>query len=208
MDIEENIAMLILAAGESKRMNGIKQLLPWKKTSLLGNTIEHALNSNVNEVYVVLGANSEKIKESIAKYPVQIIKNNNWKKGMGTSISCALEYFKINNLNYKAVLITLADQPLIDAKYYNLLILYFSTNKEKIIASSTNNKPSVPAIFDNSYFEKLSQLNQDKGAKELLKTVPNDIFIVNTKINMVDVDTEDAYVEIYNNFGNSGKSSK
>ena len=32
MKTEGNIAMLILAAGESKRMNDIKQLLPWKNT--------------------------------------------------------------------------------------------------------------------------------------------------------------------------------
>ena len=35
MKTEGNIAMLILAAGESKRMNDIKQLLPWKKTNHL-----------------------------------------------------------------------------------------------------------------------------------------------------------------------------
>lgn len=208
MDPGESIAMIILAAGESKRMDCVKQLLPWKNTTLLGNAIEQGLNSKVSDVYVVLGANSEKIEESISNHPVKIIKNNNWKKGMGSSISCALAYFKINKLNYKAVLITLADQPLIDAAYFNLLIHHSSTDKENIIASNTNNKPSVPAVFDNSYFEKLSQLNQDKGAKELLKTVSNDIFIVNTKINMVDVDTENAYLEIYNNFGNSDKSSK
>jgi len=208
MDTEGNIAMIILAAGESKRMNGVKQLLPWKNTSLLGNAIEQGLNSNVNEVYVVLGANSEKIEDSISKYPVQIIKNNNWIRGMGSSISSALEYFKNNTLNYKAVLITLSDQPLIDAAYFNLLIHHSSSNKEKIIASNTNNKPSVPAIFDDYYFGKLSQLNQDKGAKELLKTVYNDIFIVNTKINMVDVDTESTYKEIYNSYGRCCKPYK
>lgn len=201
MDTEEKIAMIILAAGESKRMNGIKQLLPWKNTTLLGNAIEHGISSKVNDVYVVLGANSVKIEESISNHTVQIIKNNNWKKGMGSSISCALEYLKKHKLNYKAVLITLADQPLIEAAYYNLLIHYFSTNKKRIITSNTNSKPSVPVIFDNYYFEKLSQLNQDKGAKDLLLSVPNDIFIVNAKVNMVDVDTEDTYIAIYNNLG-------
>lgn len=198
MKTEGNIAMLILAAGESKRMNGIKQLLPWKKTTLLGNAIEQGLNSNVNLVYVVLGANSEKIEDTISKYPVQIIKNNNWKKGMGGSISGAFAYFKENKLDYKSILITLADQPLIEADYYNLLIHHSFNNKERIIASKTNNRPSVPAIFDGYYFEKLSQLNKDKGAKDLLRSVPNDIFIVNAKVNLVDVDTEATYKEICN----------
>lgn len=200
--------MLILAAGESKRMNGIKQLLPWKNTTLLGNAIEQGLNSNVNEVYVVLGANSEKIKESISKYPVQIINNKNWKKGMGSSISSALAYLKENKKDYKSVLITLADQPLIQATYYNLLMLHFATNKERIIASNTKNKPTVPIIFDNYYFSKLSQLNEDKGAKNILKSVSNDVFIVNDKVNLVDVDTEAIYKEIYNSYGSYSKPNK
>ena len=66
---------------------------------------------------------------------------------MGSSISCALEFLKTNKLNYKAVLITLADQPLIDMDYYNFLILHFAMSKERIIASDTNNKPTVPIIL-------------------------------------------------------------
>lgn len=201
MDAEGKIAMLILAAGESKRMNGVKQLLPWKNTTLLGNAIEQGLNSKVCEVYVVLGANSERIKESISKYPVQIIKNNNWENGMGSSISGALAFLKSNKLNYKAVLITLADQPLIDMDYYNLLIHHSVIGKERIIASNTNNKPSVPAIFNRYYFKNLSRLNKDKGAKDLLKSVSNDVFIVNAKVNLIDIDTASAYKEIYNSYG-------
>ena len=63
MDKKGNIAMVILAAGAATRMQAIKQLLPWKKTTLLGNAIEQGLQSNVDKVYVVLGANASKIKK-------------------------------------------------------------------------------------------------------------------------------------------------
>lgn len=201
MNNKPKIAMLILAAGEAKRMQAIKQLLPWKNTTLLGNTIEQGLNTKANDVFVVLGANSEKIKESISNYSIQIIENKNWKLGLGSSISCAINCFKDKQLNYDALLISLADQPLIPSEYYNLLIDQFSTNKEKIITSNIKNKPSVPAIFDASYFEALSKLNEDKGAKKLLQSVPNDVLIINTDIKLIDVDTDESYKAILNDFG-------
>lgn len=50
------IAMLILAAGGSSRMEGIKQLLSWNNSTLLGSAITTGLNSDVKDVFVVLGA--------------------------------------------------------------------------------------------------------------------------------------------------------
>lgn len=195
------IAILILAAGESKRMNGIKQLLPWKNTTLLGNAIEQAIASKGDAVYVVLGANANQIVPAIAHYKVQIIENKNWKNGLGNSIAAGVNYLKENQLDYDAILITLADQPLLNANYYNLLIDNYSQKEAKIIASETNNLPSVPAIFDAVYFEKLSQLNQDKGAKEILLAAQNEVYVVCAAANLMDLDTQMEYEKVYNSLG-------
>lgn len=195
------IALLILAAGESKRMHGIKQLLPWKNTTLLGNAIEQAIQSKANAVYVVLGANADRIAPTIAHYNIQTIENKNWKNGLGNSIACGVNFLKENQHHYDALLITLADQPLLTADYYNLLMDNFVQNKAKIIASEINNSPSVPAIFDAAYFEKLSQLNQDQGAKEILIAAQNELYVLRTNANLMDVDTQTAYEKIYDSFG-------
>lgn len=200
--IKSTMAMVILAAGASKRMKTIKQLLPWKNTTLLGNVIEQGLHSNVDAIYVVLGANSAKIKDKISNYEIQIIENKNWEQGIGSSIASAINYFKQQNIQYNSVLITLADQPLIDANYYNQLINYHLKSNNKIIASNINNKPSVPAIFDAFYFNQLSQLNQDKGAKRLIESNPNDVYMLNQNANLVDVDTLETYNAIFIKFGN------
>jgi molybdenum cofactor cytidylyltransferase len=196
-----NIAILILAAGESKRMQGIKQLLPWKNTTLLGNAIEQAIQSKGNAIYVVLGANSNKISPSIAHYNVQIIENKNWKSGIGKSIACGVNFLRENHLIYDAILIMLGDQPLISSLYFNLLIDKYSQKEAKIIASETNNKPSVPAIFDAVYFDSLAQLSEDKGAKEILITAEKEVYILHSNVDLMDVDTLSSYENIYNSFG-------
>ena len=195
------IAILILAAGESKRMNGIKQLLPWKNTSLLGNTIEQALQSKGDAVYVVLGANANQIAPTIAHYNIQTIENKNWKNGLGNSIAAGVQYIKENQYQCDAILITLADQPLIDAAYYNILIDRYSQKEAKIIASETNKNPSVPAIFDAIYFEQLSQLDKEKGAKEILLAAQKEVYRLPANANLIDIDTTSDYEELYNNFG-------
>jgi molybdenum cofactor cytidylyltransferase len=195
------IAILILAAGESKRMNGIKQLLPWKNTTLLGNAIEQAIQSKGNAVYVVLGANVDQIAPTIAHYNIQSMDNKNWKNGLGNSIACGVNFLKENQLRYDAILITLADQPLITAADYNSLIDKYAQKEAKIIASEINNTPSVPAIFDVVYFEKLAQLNEDKGAKEILLAAQKEVYILRSKTNLIDLDTQRAYEELYDSFG-------
>ena len=195
------ITILILAAGESKRMNGIKQLLPWKNTTLLGNAIEQAIQSKVNTVVVVLGANANQIKPTLADYSIQTIENKNWKNGLGNSIAAGVQYIQENQPDCDAILITLADQPLIDAAYYNALIAAYTQEKAKIIASEIHNTPSVPAIFDALYFEQLSQLNQDKGAKEILIAAQKEVYRLPAAANLIDIDTTSDYEELYNRFG-------
>ncbi|WP_269243235.1 nucleotidyltransferase family protein [Flavobacterium limnophilum] len=196
-----NIAILILAAGESRRMNAIKQVLPWKNTTLLGNAIEQAIQSKGNAVYVVLGANADRIAPSIAHYGIQSIENKNWKNGLGNSIACGVNFLKENQLHHDAILITLADQPLITAADYNALIDKYAEKEAKIIASETDNTPSVPAIFDAVYFGKLAQLNQDKGAKEILMAAQKEVYMLRSNAQMRDIDTQRAYEELYQSYG-------
>jgi len=68
-----NIATLILAAGASSRMEQPKQLLPYRHTTLLGHTIQNALQSQVTNVYVVLGANAKLLQNEVDKFPVKIV---------------------------------------------------------------------------------------------------------------------------------------
>ncbi|QBN17836.1 nucleotidyltransferase family protein [Flavobacterium nackdongense] len=194
-------ALLILAAGESKRMNGIKQLLPWKNTSLLGHAIAQALQAKASQVYVVLGANANTIAPTLAHCNIQIIENKNWKNGLGSSIAVGVQYIKETQEPYDAILITLADQPLIDAAYYNQLIAAYTEKKAKIIASQTNNKPCVPAMFDAQYFNQLSLLNQDQGAKEILVTAQKEVYRLPATANLIDLDTPSDYEQLFNNFG-------
>ncbi len=191
------IAMIILAAGSSKRMKAVKQLLPWKNTNLLGHAIETGVNSEVKDVYVVLGANYKNIEGQIDSANVTLINNPKWEEGMGTSISSSLEFLNKKNLIYDAVLIALCDQPLIDVSHINKLINRFVNYNNNIVSSNLG----VPAIFGSKYFNSLTELGQDFGARKIISANKDDLFVIQEKEKLVDVDTESDYNELFLKYG-------
>ena len=193
------IAIIILAAGASSRMGKIKQLLPWKQTTLIGNAIEQALDSKADDVFVVLGANYQLISKEIKQENITIIYNKNWTLGMGSSIVCAMDFFDKKHKKYDGVLITLVDQPLIDVIYFNMLINKFIDNN--IIASKYKNRVGVPAIFSLKYFNELRQLNGDIGARNLILKHINDVKKIDAFDKIQDIDSIESYEHLYSLFG-------
>lgn len=191
------IAMIILAAGSSKRMKAVKQLFPWKKTTLLDNAITIGVNSIVNDVFVVLGANYKIIEEQIDSTNITLINNPMWKDGMGTSISCSMEYLNKKNRIYDAVLIALCDQPLIDVIHINMLINSFISSNINIVSSNLG----VPAIFGSKYFNSLTELGQDFGARKIISANKDDLFVIQEKEKLVDIDTQSDYNEVFRKYG-------
>tara|TARA_R110002049_G_C9178388_1_gene563394 strand:+ start:25649 stop:26266 length:618 start_codon:yes stop_codon:yes gene_type:complete len=193
-----NPSVVILAAGASKRMGTPKQLLKWGENTLLEHAILVALQLNSQEIIVVLGANYELIKKTIKQYPITILNNKDWEKGLGTSIAFATQYLMKSKHKIDGVLIALADQPLMDVHFLENLIDKFELNKNKIIATFYEDKTyGVPVIFGASYFDELSKLSNDKGAKQLLKTHKKHVKGFVPKNKNVDLDSKEDYEQLY-----------
>lgn len=189
-----NMGIILLAAGASTRMGRPKQLLAWQDDTLLNHSISQAIDSQASELLVVLGANYESIVPTL---PVSInhIYNKNWEIGMGTSIARGIREFQQKGAT--AALIMLADQPYLTCHYLNQLIASYTPEKQQIIATQYGKGIGVPAIFDSFYFDKLSQLKGDKGAKQLIQQYREHVVIHQPeKANVVDIDTEEIYWEL------------
>ena len=193
----KEVAIIILAAGKSSRMgNEIKQLLAWKQTTLLESTIIQAQNSLANDVYVVLGAYEESIKNIVNVHDSFCVYNKEWEKGMGSSIATAMKTIKQKKIEYDAILIMLSDQPLIDSEYLNKIIKCWKINKDRIIATDYKGRAGVPAIFTEKYFKELNKLDDDFGAKEILKQHRQMLICLDPEGKEIDIDNWHAYQAI------------
>lgn len=191
----KNIAILILAAGAATRMGKIKQLLPWGKTTLLGNAIDAASTLD-GDVFVVLGANADKIKKAI-NHKVNFIHNDDWQQGMGRSIAKGVTQM-VKTKAYDAVIIMVSDQPFLGHSYLQELTTAYLKGPKKIVATVYGDGHGVPALFDRTYFDKLSQLSQDVGAKFLMSKNLEDLKGLHPNESLVDVDTQATYTKLYN----------
>ena len=78
----KNIAFLVLAAGKSSRMNSIKQLEKINGETLLDIALEKVNSLFPENVFCVLGANADEIKQEITSKNIQFINNPNFENGL------------------------------------------------------------------------------------------------------------------------------
>ena len=192
----KNVGLIILAAGKASRMGKAKQLLTYQGSSLISHAVKIGLNSTCKPVIVVLGAYAEQIKPEIDKLPVKIVENPHWKTGMSSSIRAGIAAIKESNPNLDAVIIALADQPLINETAFDRLIQSYQETQNIIIASAYDDIVGVPALFKHSLFSELINLEGDKGAKALMRKYQDEMLTVSIPEAAIDIDTPDDYQKL------------
>ncbi|MEZ4874183.1 MAG: nucleotidyltransferase family protein [Flavobacteriaceae bacterium] len=191
-----DIHLLIMAAGESRRMGVPKQLLPWGEQSLITHQVSVLLPLQV-PITVVLGAHATQIQEVIQQCPVEIAFHPHWEKGMGTSIAFGVQTILKKHPNTSGILISLVDQPLIPQAHYQNMIQAFESSQQSIIVSkSPHGDWGAPVLFDRSYFDALLKLKGDVGAKKMVKEHTQKVAYVLCESGLEDMDTLEAYHQL------------
>ncbi|SFB96533.1 nucleotidyltransferase family protein [Pseudoalteromonas denitrificans] len=181
--------VVILAAGKSTRFNGIKQLAEIEDTNMINFCINKFSQIDIDDIYVALGANSEKILPSLSLNCTPIM-SENWHLGLGHTISDIIKKLSIKSNH---LLLCLGDQVLIPQAHYQKLINESHTNRQKIIATLSQNKMMAPAIFPKSYFRELEKLFGDKGAGCLMRENAHNVICIECNHAKLDIDTQEEY---------------
>ncbi len=186
------VSAILLAAGQSKRMGQPKQLMPFGKSTIFGQTVDNLLGSTVNEIIVVLGYRAQEMSKILATRPVKIALNPDYKQGMSTSVVAGL---KLVNSQAQVVLLALADQPLIDTQTINKLIEEYRKNDMGIIVPTYQGRRGHPIIFSIKYKDKLMNLKGDVGGKQIVEEHPQDVLEVpvDSEAIIIDINTLSDY---------------
>ncbi len=188
-----DIQIILLAAGGSTRMGSPKQLLTWGNELLIDHQVKKLLKPGY-PVNIVLGAWADEVVSVVNKYDVNICINEDWEKGMASSIAHGINNIMARNPATEAVLIALLDQPLLTAEHFLKLLDAFHTGNDEIIVSTADSgREGVPVIFDKSYFNALQNLKGKEGAKKIIQTHRNKVKQIACADSLDDIDTPDAY---------------
>ncbi len=191
-----NISATILAAGSSQRMGDNKLLLPFQDDTLINVVCKTIIDSYLKPVFVVTGFENKKVVESLPKSIDKIVYNEDWSRGMATSINKAISSLP-NNIDGN--MIVLGDMPLVTVKTINKLHqVFLKNNGNKIIYADYLGKQANPVIFPRKFFDEILHLNGDKGCKKIIyKNRKSSIGVpIDSSEVIFDCDTKDDYSDL------------
>jgi molybdenum cofactor cytidylyltransferase len=184
---------IILAAGESRRMNTLKMLLPFKGKTIIEKVIENVVSSDVNKTMVVVGSSGDIIVERIKDLPVSHCYNENYREGMLSSVKCGFM-----NLpgKFEAVIVMPGDYPGIGADIINILIDSFRGSEKKIVIPLFGGKRGHPILISYEYRDEVMKLKPEEGLRGLAMKFPDKVLEmkVNDPAILRDIDTMDDYI--------------
>jgi len=144
-----------------------KPLLKWGKRTVIGECVHQMRQSQLAEIFVVLGHREMEIRQSLAGAGVQYAINEDYQRGMLSSIKTGLALLSPNE---DAVLIALVDQPMVTKEIINNLIDAFGAGEKGIVLPTYRGKHGHPVVIAAKYFDDIMQLDETspEGMREFI----------------------------------------
>ncbi len=202
MKLNQNIGLIILAAGASLRYGAPKQLLSFNGETFLRRIVRESVESVCQPIVTVFGADALILSRHVDKFAVHTIQNKDWKKGMGASISVGIEELLEIDEEVAGAVITVCDQPFVNSRVINRLVQNFYKNQALIVASRYAETLGVPALFSRRLFPELTALKNNGGAKELIKRFSAETVAIDFSKGEIDIDTPEDFHRLKTNLLN------
>jgi molybdenum cofactor cytidylyltransferase len=189
-------AAVVLAAGASRRLGRSKQLEPWGDSNLLSIVVARTRAFPVDEVWVVLGHDYERILEETDFGDAGVIENPEWAEGIASSIRVALDALTRLSRVDKA-LIVMGDQPSVPVELVESLIDSHARSDHQVSVPKYRYSWGNPVLVDRALWPRLMSLEGDEGAQRLWQAHPewvNEVWF--SDLAPRDVDTETDIVEL------------
>lgn len=194
----KQIAAIILAAGESKRMGRPKMLLPWGETTILGQVVAIFAEAGVADICVVTGGARTETEALVGDlsmdFPVRSVFNDMYAQGeMLSSIQVGLSSL---TLGISAALIGLGDQPQVRTDTVERLCSLFDKSGAPLIIPSFENRRGHPWLVAQPLWRGLQALPRSATPREFLQAHVLDIIYLPVEDDSIlrDIDTPDEYL--------------
>ena len=159
------IVAVLLAAGESRRMGKLKQVLPLGDKTLVEHCVDNLLASKVDEVIVVTGHREFEVRAAIGNRPVKIVHNADYQRGMASSIKRGMKDVSDTT---GACIISLVDQPRIDHATIDCLIDAHNRGSSLIVIPTYGGKSGHPILLDLALREEVLGMDLDVGLRQVV----------------------------------------
>lgn len=175
-----SIGAVVLAAGQGTRMGGVtKPLIRLQGVPLIRRVLVALSGAGVDEVVVVTGHAGDEVAACIEAFPVTVVHNpGHAESGQQGSVRLGLERLS-DQLD--AVLVVLADQPLIGAGDLTELIAAFKKRAGgHVVVPMVSGQRGNPVVLDHAAREAILASGRNLGCRHLIERNPDLVCIHET----------------------------
>lgn len=185
------VAAILLAAGQSRRMGAFKPLLPFGDKTVIECCIDYLREGGVKSIVVVLGHRAKDVQEKLAQRPVRFAFNKDPHSEMGASIAAGIR--ELPDMA-QATLIALSDHPGIPATVVSSLIEAWGKGA-RLVMPTWQDRGGHPVLVDQSFRSELLSLSSSGGLKAFFDAHRNEVqrLPVDSPFIARDIDTWDDY---------------
>lgn len=165
IDIGE-IAAIVLAAGEGKRIGQPKALVKMEEKSFLEIIVSALQKIMDGQIVVVGGAAAEDVRQCALSMDVDFALNEKWQSGQFSSLKIGLSKLKARP---GGVLVTLVDHPLVKPRTYSLLISTHKDNPKAIIIPVHGQRRGHPVIIPGAIIDEIKNTPDDSNLRAVIR---------------------------------------
>lgn len=180
---------VVLAAGSSRRLGQPKQLLPYRNSTLLGETLRMVRGCGFDQLIVTLGGAADQVRQTVSLEGLQTVEVDDPGSGCSGSLKVAIGQVDAAS---DGIVLMLGDQPGVTAGTVARLIEYGSGHQIAVCRYSDG--IGHPFWLERGMFGEIALLHGDKGVWKLIEGGRFDVTEVSIDAPIPqDVDTWDDY---------------
>ncbi len=182
------IAGLLLAAGGGRRFGSQKLLAPLNGSPIVAWSAA-TLAAETDELWIVVGSESDAVRRALADLPAHVIENEQWREGLSSSLAVGIRALQPE---IDAIVIALGDQPSLQAETIREVIATWRVTGRPIVSARYHGTRGHPVLLDRRVFDEATRVSGDVGARDLIARDPSRVTFVDINADPPpDVDTRD-----------------
>ena len=169
------VGAVLLAAGSGSRMgHRPKSLLELGGVPLIRRQIIALSGAGVDELVVVLGHHAQRIEQAVQEFPVTVVHNTQPDAGQVSSLRLGLQAL---SPRIDAVLVALADQPLIHAQDITDLIGAYKKRPTptQVVQPEVDGQPGNPVMFSTAVRDQILRGDARIGCRQWQAAHPDEV---------------------------------
>lgn len=191
------VGAVLLAAGAGSRLGGRpKPLLELGGVPLVMRQLIALSGAGVDEVAVVLGHHADAVEAAVRQFPITLVRNPAPDDGQSSSVRIGLQAL---SPRLDAVIVALADQPLVNAQDITALISAFKQRGDaamvvpRVTTEEGATQPGNPVMFEAALREEWLSGAADLACRQWRQQHPERIrwFDTDNRRFRIDIDTRE-----------------